>query len=487
MDTIIETNGCEQSIRNEDPCANEIHCGDTENFVSNSDEESDLLDQLSAVIENDDIMSDFHELSNDNSQVSNVEPENKSLGLKGYSVRAYGPVRLVVNLPLMAAASGCAVFDIECEKFPVQMMEDELIPLFEKFGQVYKLKKITHKNRILVTYTNTKDAEKAIESLNGSNIQGHNVKVFKNVPNGRLVVRPIPYTATKKYLMHLFGSITYNLQSVTLYNSRENENRNRGFCYLTYGNHEDALAAKKLLSSRMIYGFNLPLKVDFPSRRLMAEETFDKLYIINLRSGLNVNHLQKIFAIYGEIVDIRQFGHFAIVEFKNSEDGKRAAREVDKSQLGNENVEIRFSTFCENLEPKKVFMNPSVKSPTNRQMKSPINTPTKLQKEEVDSSDTVYVNNLHSTITATDLRKMFSSFGTVMEIDKNGAFAAIRFRNPEQSARAAQQIDKNQLGVDAQISLAKITKNPEKVSDMLYVRNLRSDITTSELRSYFGT
>lgn len=380
-----------------------------------------------------------------------------SIRSKGFSTRICGRVRIVCNLPLMASASKCSEYEVECEGFPIQMMEDELIPLFEKHGQVYKLVK-TVSNKIFVTYTNTNDAQKAVESLNRSNVQGHMVKAFKSLPNGRLIVRPIPKSATKKELFHRFGSVTFDLLSVSLYNDPVNESKNRGFCYLDYGDHYKASSAKQMLSSKKMFG--MPLKVDWPIRHYNWVETHDTLYISNLRSSICCENLKKFFSVYGELVGVKQIGNFGKVQFQNVEDAKRAAREINKNQLGNENVEISFVKLSQKIAPKN----------------------------EHGLSDTLYINNLSSIISTSDLRKIFSRYGGVVESDKNSDFASVRFQDSEEAKRAARYIDKNQLGCDVQISFVKHTEKAsnKKFFKKLYISNMRSDITVSDLRKQFS-
>lgn len=66
--------------------------------------------------------------------------------------------------------------------------------------------------------------------------------------------------------------------------------------------------------------------------------------------------------------------------------------------------------------------------------------------------DTLYIHNLHSAFSAGDLRKMFSLFGSIMDINKNVDFASVRFHHSEHCMRAARDIDKRRLGNDVEIT-----------------------------------
>lgn len=387
-----------------------------------------------------------------------------NLRLKGFSIKTFGRSLIVISMPLMVVKSTLNLCEIRCERFPLKMMENELMPIFENFGRVFKLSKNTVSNVIVVTYTNSKDAEKAIKSLNRSNIHGQMVLVSKRLANERLIVKPIPRWVTKKELLSIFGNVTRDLQSVSLYNDPNNENKNRGFCYLDYESEAKAISAKKILSSKMFFGTQL--NVEWPNRRYDWVETRDTLYITNLRSSVRCEDLKRLFSVYGELVDVCRIGKYCKILFRNADDAIRAAREIDKSHLGNENVEF---SFVELTWAKR------------RERREP-------PKKELGLSDTLYITNVSSLLSQSDLLKIFRFYGDVVNISKNENFVSIRFRNSEESKRAARCIDKNQLGIDVQISFreSSFKKKPTKPSDTLFVTNLGSGIIASDLRECFS-
>lgn len=409
-----------------------------------------------------------------NTNNESTTDSDKLLGSKRFSKYMYGKCRILVDLQLMGIASQFKDCEILCQGFPSEMkIEKELIPLFEKFGKVYKLKKIMDTNVVFVTYTTTEDFEKAIKSLNRHVFQGRTIYAKENLLEGRLFVKTIPSSATKAEVFQKFSALTYGLVKVSLFNDPANENIHRGFCYLDYENRERAADAKRRLSSTSVFGRTLT--IDWPYTHYAGTDKTE-LKIHNLRSALPQEDLRKMFSVYGELSDVQKIGTLGIVRFHNSEDADRAAREIDKKLLGNENLEISFVR----MSKKKIKPLPD-SSDTKKIYKQPL----------PDSSDTtLYINNLYLGLLASDLRKYFSVYGEVSEVDKNDQFAIVRFRNSENAKRAAREIDKQQLGNDVKISFENRTNKeiPKKLpeSDTVYINNLRSGILALDLRKNFS-
>lgn len=77
----------------------------------------------------------------------------------------------------------------------------------------------------------------------------------------------------------------------------------------------------------------------------------------------------------------------------------------------------------------------------------------------------LFMKNLRSGMTTTDLRAMFSIYGEVTEIDKDNNWASVKFQNPEDAMQAYQNIDKKLLGDQTvQISRFPLYDNPRQGS-----------------------
>lgn len=417
---------------------------------------------------------------NNESSTSSTYYSDELLSLKGFSKQIYGRVSEIANLPLMCMASQFNSCSIQCLGYPSEMKENEFIPLFERYGTLYKLRIIGCKNMLFVTYTATEGAMKAVNALDRSVYRGHRISVTEYLSEGRLFVKPIPHSATKDEIFGQFRRFTNTLVKVSMFNDFHDENKNRGFCYLQYPDHKQARQAKKILESRVFFGGH-HLTIDWPDRNLYWSDNHT-LYLSNLCRDKRPNDLRNYFGVYGELTYVRMNYPYALVRFNKSEDAARAAREIDKKILGNENVDISMYRLGEKICKKTL---PVASDQTRKQIvkRTPI-------PDSSATTSTLYVKNLHSDMSTPDLRKYFSIYGEVNEIDKDGKFASVRFRHSEDAKRAAREIDKHQLGQKVEISF----KNPEEEriakslpkSDTLYITNLPATITTNNLRKIFS-
>lgn len=427
---------------------------DSENF----DDEMDLINQFEA-LDGIDETSDVCIGGGADISKDEIVDNCDSLQLKGFSTRDFGKMRLTANLPLMSMMSEVFTHEIRCALFPLKMTERELINLFEQYGRVYKMARNVERGGIFVSYTERKDAENAVKHLHLSKIEGREVKVFGSSKGGQLIVRHIPTYLNKKDLMAIFTSLipSIHLLNVHVYNDNIDETKNRGFCFLDYGLRHVARSAMEILSKTRCFG-DRPLCVEWPYRDAIT--TRDTLFISNLRNGIGHNELMKIFTVYGPITKLQQQHnqHCALITFKNENDAIRAEREVKRNILGNENLDISFNKL-------------------ERRCKEP------------NRNATLYIENLSSHWSSSDLRKMFSVYGDVLDIDRDINFAAVRFQNAEEFGRALRNFDKKRLGNNTQISGVKPAKphdqNVVKPSDTMYISNLPPSITVSNLRNCF--
>lgn len=265
---------------------------------------------------------------------------------KGYDLQCHNKVRYLMNLTLTVQPAQLVNCDVFVAGLPYETTENELVPLFEKVGQVYKVRIVDNSGMAVITYTTVEEAENAIAKLNGHKMRGRFITVRKYFPKVRLFVKPIPYSATKNEIFTKFNAITRGLLKVLLFNSTENESRNRGFCYLDYESTKAVLEAKRIISGRVMFGGQTMI-CDWPEKEpAITENTSNKLYLTNVHVGLRAADLRKYFSVYGEITETDKDGNFATVVFRNPSDAKRAAREIDKTKLGNENVEISDTRFA---------------------------------------------------------------------------------------------------------------------------------------------
>jgi multiple RNA-binding domain-containing protein 1 len=75
----------------------------------------------------------------------------------------------------------------------------------------------------------------------------------------KLICRNVPFQATRKELLQLFGSLSFTLKKIRL-PTKLHGNHHRGFAFVEFLTHADAVAAKQSLSRTHLYGRHLVLE-----------------------------------------------------------------------------------------------------------------------------------------------------------------------------------------------------------------------------------
>ncbi|CAL4058864.1 unnamed protein product, partial [Meganyctiphanes norvegica] len=162
---------------------------------------------------------------------------------------------------------GCEVF---CGKIPKELYEDEIIPLFEKCGEIWDLRlmmdPMTGQNRgyAFITFTTRSAANEAVRQLNEYEIQrGKKLGVTISYNNHRLFVGNIPKNRERHELYEEFAKHAPGLVEVIIYSSPDDKKKNRGFCFLEYESHKAASLAKRRLSSGRFKVWGCEIIVDW--------------------------------------------------------------------------------------------------------------------------------------------------------------------------------------------------------------------------------
>ena len=150
---------------------------------------------------------------------------------------------------------GCEIF---VGKIPRDCYEDELVPAFEKIGNIYELRLMmdfsgSNRGYAFVMFTNKQDAQKAVKEMNNYEIRkGRLLGVCPSVDNCRLFVGGIPKTKTKEEIMSEMKKVTEGVLDVIVYPSAMDKSKNRGFAFVEYESHRTAaMARRKLIPGRI--------------------------------------------------------------------------------------------------------------------------------------------------------------------------------------------------------------------------------------------
>ncbi|XP_053556201.1 probable RNA-binding protein 46 [Bombina bombina] len=145
---------------------------------------------------------------------------------------------------------GCEVF---VGKIPRDMYEDELVPVFERAGNIYEFRlmmEFSGENRgyAFVMYTSKEEAILAIRMLNNYEIRpGKLIGVCVSLDNCRLFIGSIPKEKKKEEILHEMKKVTEGVINVIVYPSATDKTKNRGFAFVEYESHRAAAMARRRL------------------------------------------------------------------------------------------------------------------------------------------------------------------------------------------------------------------------------------------------
>lgn len=246
----------------------------------------------------------------------------------------------------------------ECEifvgKIPRDIMEDELLPIFERFGEIWDLRlminPVSLKSRgyAFIKFKETKAAKKAVREMENYEIRpGKQLSVTLCKPKVRLFVGNIPKVKAKEELMAEFSRRTEGLVDVIVYNSPDEKKKNRGFCFLEYMSHKHAYLAKKKLSTTSVKFWGCDIIVDWadpmeePDDETMAKVKV--LYVRNLTHAVTQEKLRQLFSQFGSIERVKKIKDYAFIHFATREGATRALNALNGKLVCGTNLEITWA------------------------------------------------------------------------------------------------------------------------------------------------
>jgi len=246
------------------------------------------------------------------------------------------------------------VFQVFCGKIPKDMYEDELIPLFEKCGNIWDLRlmmdPMTGLNRgyAFITFTTRDAAQLAVRELDNHEIKpGKSLKVNISVPNLRLFVGNIPKSKGKEEILDEFGKLTAGLTEVIIYSSPDDKKKNRGFCFLEYESHKAASLAKRRLGTGRIKVWGCDIIVDWADPQEEPDEaTMSKvkvLYVRNLTQDCSEEKLKESFEAFGKVERVKKIKDYAFIHFEDRDNAMTAMSELNGKEMGGSAIEVSLA------------------------------------------------------------------------------------------------------------------------------------------------
>uniref|UniRef100_A0A8C5P3K0 RRM domain-containing protein n=1 Tax=Jaculus jaculus TaxID=51337 RepID=A0A8C5P3K0_JACJA len=193
-------------------------------------------------------------------------------------------------------------------KIPRDLLEDELVSLFEKAGSIWDLHLMMdlltglNKGYAFVTFCTKEAAQEVVKLYNN-----HEIHSGKHIV---LFVGCMPKSKTKEQILEEFSKVTEGLTNVILY-QQPDDKMSKGFCFLEYEDQKTA-ARHRLMSGKV-------------------------LFVRNLANTVTEEILEEAFSQFGKLERIMHFFHF------DERDGAvKAMEEINGKDL-DEEIEIVFA------------------------------------------------------------------------------------------------------------------------------------------------
>lgn len=249
-------------------------------------------------------------------------------------------------------ADNCEIF---CSNIPVNVLEEELIPLFDRYGKIWNLRLLmslqnSRRNAgfAFVRYTSSMAAQDAVENLTNYEIlPGKIITVRPSQPNLCLFVGNINRNQTKEQIQTIFNRLAKGLVKTVVKSSYYEADKNCGFCFLEYESHTAAVNARLTLNRTRVWGRQL--FVDWSQRRIEnntmgSSEENNTMFINNLPKQITDEIIKSKLSTFGEIDNVVIIKDYAFVQFKCRDSILAALNDFNaKEAFESDEAEISFA------------------------------------------------------------------------------------------------------------------------------------------------
>ncbi|KAL5719145.1 hypothetical protein ACHQM5_011966 [Ranunculus cassubicifolius] len=253
-------------------------------------------------------------------------------------------------------------------------VEDDILKVFQKIGEVTDQVRLhknqsTNKNKgyAFVKFANKELARKALTELKHPMIRGKRCRVSHSEDNDTLFVGNICNTWTKEAIktrLKEFG--LEGVEYVNLVTDPQHQGLSRGFAFVEFSSHAEAMLAYKRLQKRdVIFGHaERTVKVGFaeplrePDPEIMAQVKL--VYVNGLPPHWDEERVREIFKPYGEVERIMLARNmpsakrkdFGFVDFDTHEAATTCINGLNNMESGNEMSKSRVQVRLCNPLPK---------------------------------------------------------------------------------------------------------------------------------------
>ncbi|KAA0186666.1 hypothetical protein HAZT_HAZT011844 [Hyalella azteca] len=163
---------------------------------------------------------------------------------------------------------------------------------------------------------------------------GHPVRRDENKKNNRLFVGSLDRTKTDVDVSRAMKELVDGVISVIMYPSPQEKTQNRGYAFVEFDSHENAVKAREYLRNNppKLWGVS-QIKVDWaePENEVDAE-TMSKvkvLFVRQLAQSTSEEKLRKVFERFGALDRVKRQHDHAFIHFNEREHAAEALKQTN--------------------------------------------------------------------------------------------------------------------------------------------------------------
>ncbi|XP_058084485.1 uncharacterized protein LOC131232267 isoform X2 [Magnolia sinica] len=252
-------------------------------------------------------------------------------------------------------------FEIFVGGLDKEAVEDDLTEVFTQFGEIQAVRIVKHpttqksKGFAFVRYATTEQAKKALDELkDGTEVKGKLVRVSASLDNDTLYMGNICKTWTKDHVLAtLKGYGIEQIEEICLPDDPKKEGKSKGFAFLEFSTHSDAMAAfQRLRKPDAVLGRDRSAKVAFAQSLHPREEALlqvKTVFIECLPASWDEDKVEEHCKQYGEIEKVqlprksttKKRKDFGFVEFASRESAVTCVEGINNAQLGEGETKVK--------------------------------------------------------------------------------------------------------------------------------------------------
>ncbi|KAK8711132.1 hypothetical protein V6N13_146428 [Hibiscus sabdariffa] len=239
--------------------------------------------------------------------------------------------------------------------------EDDIRKVFSQVGEVVEVRLMmnpqTKKNKgfAFLLFATIEQAKRAFRELKNPVINGKQCGVTPSQDSDTLFLGNICRTWTKEALKEKLKHYgVANVEDLTLVEDSNNEGMNRGFAFLEFASHSDAMDAFKRLQRRdVLFGVDRPAKVSFadsfidPGDEIMTQVR--TIFIGCLPPSWDEDRVRELLKKYGEIEKIELARNmpssgrkdYGFVTFDTHDAAVTCAKSINNTELGEGDIKAK--------------------------------------------------------------------------------------------------------------------------------------------------